>query len=165
MILIIIQARSNSNRLRDKIYKRINGKALIDYSIDVARNSGYSYLVAIPKHDYKLIKYLEDNIIPFKQGSENDVLDRFYQIAKQIKPEIIVRLCADYMYNQFDFEEQMRLYRIDPVFRFGNGVWIFGFGELENAWKNAINEQRKDLCNYMMPSIDYEEDLKKWAKP
>ena len=163
-MLIIIQARSNSSRFPNKVFQEINGKLLIDYAIDAAIQSGLGFCVAIPKGDKKLIEYLELRKINYYQGSELDVLDRFYQCAKYADSDTIIRLCADTLYTIEDILEQIELYKKRKKFTYGNGVFIMSWTELKKAWQEAKGSHREHVTTYLYQSIDYPEDVKKWQK-
>lgn len=160
-VVIIIQARTGSKRFPNKILAKVNGKKLIDYSIDAAIISGISFVVAIPEHDTKLIDYLEFRRIPHYCGSELDVLDRFYCCAANYHAETIIRLCGDTLYTIDDITQQMKLYKERKKFTYGNGVFIFSFKELEYAWKNATGSHREHVTTYLYNCIDYPEDLER----
>ena len=163
-MLIIIQARSNSSRFPNKVFQEINGKLLIDYAIDAAIQSGLGFCVVIPRNDTKLIEYLELRKINYYQGSELDVLDRFYQCAKYADSDTIIRLCADTLYTIDDISEQIQLYKKRQKFTYGNGVYICSFDELKNAWTNAKGSHREHVTTYLYHCVDYPEDVKKWQK-
>ena len=162
--MIIIQARTTSTRFPNKVLTKVNGKKLIDYSIDAAIESGKPFVVAIPEHDTKLIDYLEFRRIPHYGGSENDVLDRFYCCATNYQAETIIRLCADTLYTKDDILEILELYKKRKKFTYGNGVFIMSFDELKKAWINAKGNQREHVTTYLYRCIDYPEDVTKWQK-
>ena len=159
--MIIIQARTTSERFPNKVLAKVNGKKLIDYSIDAAIISGIPFVVAIPEHDTKLIEYLEFRRIPHYGGSELDVLDRFFCCAANYKAETIIRLCADTLYSNNDISEQLELYKKRKKFSYGNGVYICSFSELKDAWKNAKGKHREHVTTYLYPCVDYPEDLER----
>src|SRR3990167_9647014 len=163
-MLILIQARSNSSRFPNKIFCEINGKMLIDYAIDTAIQTGLGFCVVIPKGDTKLIEYLELRKINYYQGSELDVLDRFYQCAKYADSDTIIRLCADTLYTIEDILEQIELYKKRQKFTYGNGVFIMSWNDLKKAWQEAKGNHREHVTTYLYRSIDYPEDVRKWQK-
>ena len=164
-MIILIQARSNSERFNNKIYRIVKGKPLIFHAIDIALKSESKFFVAIPSTDFKLQDYLINNKIPFFKGFESDVLYRLYQFVKTLKTNFIVRMCADYLYNENDFWEIINLYKKRKRFTWGLGLWVFSLEELKEAWHKAqYYTQRENPCDYMIDSIDYEEDLLKWQK-
>ena len=163
-MIILIQARSNSKRFPEKIFKEVNGKAIIDYAITAAEKTKISFCVVIPKDDLKLIEYLEKRQIPYFEGSESDVLDRFYQCLKHSEYNLIIRLCADTLYNKEDITEQINLYNKRKKFTYGNGVFVMSFDELKEAWKHAKGDQREHVTTYLYHCVDYPEDIAKWQK-
>lgn len=163
-MIILIQARSTSKRFPEKIFKEIKGKALIDYALSAAIQTGIYFCVVIPKNDIKLIRYLEDRNINYFQGDEFDVLDRFYQCARLAGQNTIIRLCADTLYTKEDILEQIELYDKRGKFTYGNGVFVMSFNELKEAWKYAKGDQREHVTTYLYHCVDYPEDIKKWQK-
>ena len=141
----------------------INGKFLIDYAIDAAIETKLGFCVVIPKGD-KLKEYLEARNLNYFEGSELDVLDRFYQCAKYADSDTIIRLCGDTLYTKEDILEQIQLYKKRGKFTYGNGVFIMSFDELKDAWKNAKGNHREHVTTYLYRCVDYPEDVKKWQK-
>ena len=98
-IVAVIQARMGSSRLPCKAMLHLHGLPLIDW---VLHRVGKSRLldeikVAIPEAplDDVLAFHLENRGIGFCRGSENDVLERFCQAARETGATHIVRVCAD----------------------------------------------------------------------
>jgi spore coat polysaccharide biosynthesis protein SpsF (cytidylyltransferase family) len=96
-VTVFIQARLNSSRLPNKIIRRVNKKMILDYLINqisfVKRIKNFYFL--IPKKDKKLKEILIKRKINFITGPEKNVLERFYQAYKIVKPKTIIRLTAD----------------------------------------------------------------------
>jgi len=165
---ILIQARTTSKRFPGKILKTLNGQSILAHIVDVCSLAQLPIFLCIPKADNVLFDYYQKNLVDrcyIFVGSEEDVLDRFYQCAKQYEIKTIIRICADTPFLQLqDIREQMILYKLRS-FSYGNNVWIFSFKELEKTWNNAQQkEHREDLCNFMMKTVDYPEDLERWRK-
>ena len=96
---IIIQARVNSTRLPNKVLLEINGKPLIEHvinQISAAKMVDYCIVATStnPKDD-KIVDFCERKKIRYFRGSEEDVLDRYYQSAKKYQANTIVRLTSD----------------------------------------------------------------------
>ena len=47
------------------------------------------------KEDNKITNFCRTNSIQFFRGSKNDVLNRYYETAKKVKADIVVRITAD----------------------------------------------------------------------
>lgn len=101
-VICITQARMSSTRLPGKVLKKITGRPLLDYHIRrVALSQRIDqHLIAISQDsaDDILADYLTQQHQTFFRGSEQDVLDRFYQAAVQANAEpddLIIRLTGD----------------------------------------------------------------------
>ena len=167
--LIIIQARQNSRRFPNKVLNIMNGKPVIQYLIDFVKSMPFDFVFAIPKNygNEMLKDYLKVRGCKVFEGLNEDVLDRFYKCAKKYKADTIIRLCADTPFlNPRDIYLNLTIHDESGIFSYGNGVYVFSFQELEEAWKNASSkEAREHIIPYMMKCIDYPEDLKRWEKP
>ena len=98
-VVCIVQARMGSERLPGKVMLPLNGKPIIHIIMDALKKAKLvtKSIVATSKksRDDVLADYLKENNIEFFRGSENDVLSRFYNIAKNEKADLIVRITAD----------------------------------------------------------------------
>ena len=92
-INLIIQARMGSSRLPNKILKRIEDKCVLQHVIDRCSNSIYINKIVVATttnpnddiiEDYCLIKKID-----YFRGSENNVLDRYYNNLKSTKYNVI----------------------------------------------------------------------------
>jgi spore coat polysaccharide biosynthesis protein SpsF len=95
------------------------------------------------------------------RGQLDDVLDRFYQAARTIHPEHIVRLTGDcplcdpvlvdavikfHLAGEFDYTSNT----IEPTYPDGLDVEIFRFTCLEQAWKEAkLPSQREHVTPFI----------------
>lgn len=97
MPLIIIQARTNSSRLPNKILKKINDKTLIEILIERLKKSGFNIVVATSKDttNDKLVVLLNKLNVKVFRGSEDDVLSRFQSIINLFHPNYVIRITAD----------------------------------------------------------------------
>ena len=99
MIIAIIQARMGSTRLPGKVLKEVAGKPMLKCQIDRVRESKLLDKIIVAtstlEQDDVIEKFCTENGIECFRGSENDVLDRYYQCARSYGPDMIVRLTAD----------------------------------------------------------------------
>ncbi len=99
MTLALIQARMGSTRLPGKVLKKLAGTPVIDHVISRVRASkqvGQVIVVtSIDKSNLPLIHHVSGNNTGVFIGSENDVLDRFWQATRLTDAEHIVRITAD----------------------------------------------------------------------
>ena len=99
MIVCIIQARMGSTRLPGKVMMKIREKPILYYVINQVRQSKKLDNVVIATttltEDTQIMNYvklLQENIF---RGDPENVLDRYYQCAKEYNADIIVRITAD----------------------------------------------------------------------
>src|SRR5262245_45684560 len=98
-VLIIVQARMSSTRLPGKIMKKVLGRPLLDFLVQRLKRVSLAdgVVIATTKNlaDTKIVNYcLEQELFCFA-GSEEDVLDRYYQSATKFSGDVIVRITSD----------------------------------------------------------------------
>jgi len=97
--IAIVQARMGSSRLPGKVMVDIAGKPMLFHVITRVRRAKKIHLTAVATStnpsDDPIVNYCREEGIPCFRGSEEDVLDRFYQAAKYFQADVIVRLTAD----------------------------------------------------------------------
>jgi len=95
----IIQARTGSSRLPNKIFASIINKPLIWHIYNRLTFSKFLQEIIIATSvnpaDDKIQNWAIENNIKYYRGSELDVLSRFYETAKQFNLDYIVRITAD----------------------------------------------------------------------
>jgi spore coat polysaccharide biosynthesis protein SpsF len=151
MIIAIIQARMNSTRLPNKVLKDICGKPMLWH---IYNRLCYADMVeqivistSVEESSIPIIEFAKQYKIPYFAGSEEDLLDRWYQTAKKFKASAIVRVTADcplvcpdlvdwliwnYQTHEVDFVSNARPKATYPH---GLDIEIFKFKALERAWK------------------------------
>ena len=97
--LIVIQARLGSKRLPFKVLKEIENRPLLLYTLERLKrlNTPNQLVVATTsqKRDDAIVSFCEKNKIDVFRGSEENVLERYYQCAVHYKADIIVRITGD----------------------------------------------------------------------
>jgi glutamate-1-semialdehyde 2,1-aminomutase len=185
MITAIIQARMNSTRFPGKVMKKINNLPLIDILIKRLINSRKieKIVVATTKSesDDLLVNHVKNLGYNIFRGSEDDVLDRYYQTAKAFHSDIIIRITADcplidpWLVDKI-IEEYANLKvdylsnTLDPTFPDGLDIEVFSFKVLEDAWHMAkpgysrehvtpfIKESKKFKCLNYSNKIDFSKE-------
>lgn len=164
MISAIVQARVGSTRFPDKIFADLCGKPMIWHIINRLKFSKKinNIILATTTNplDDKLVKWAKENDIKIFRGSENNVLSRFYEAAKENKPDVIVRVTADDPFKDpviidevIDLLEKKNLdfaYNNNPPsFPEGLDTEVFKFSALENAEKNSEDPfEREHVTQY-----------------
>ncbi len=148
-----------STRLPGKVLTEVAGKPMLKYQIDRVRQSTLLDKIIVATstlhQDDVIEKFCRLNGIEFFRGSENDVLDRYYQAAKTYKVQHIVRLTGDnplispmmickvidfYWLNNFDYVSNNR----PRTYPMGLDVEIFTFEALGKAWREAKDNYEKE---------------------
>lgn len=165
-IVAIIQARMGSTRLPGKMLQDIAGKPAIERVFKRVRQSKliqeiWLATTASPADD-KLADWAEKNGVSCYRGSENDVLDRYYQAALKSKADVAIRITGDCpLLDWRVVDEVIKCYgdgsKYDyasntdpPTYPDGLDVEIFSFKALERAWKEAeLQSEREHVTPYI----------------
>lgn len=98
-VVAIVQARMGSTRLPRKVLKKIKGKPILGYVIERLQQCASldEIVVATTTNivDTVIERYCLDEGISCFRGSEDDVLSRYYEAAKQYGADIVVRVTSD----------------------------------------------------------------------
>ncbi len=170
MIIAIIQARAGSSRLPNKVMKYLEDKTVLEHVVSRVRTSRYidEVFVAttIDKNNLPLVQLCSSQNIRVFCGSEDDVLDRFYQLAKLIHPDHIVRITSDcpvidpeiidlIIENHLRSNSDYTSNTILDSFPDGLDTEIFSFSALEKAWFEAkLSSEREHVTPYIKKHPD-----------
>ncbi len=99
MRVIIIQARMGSTRLPGKSMKLLSGKPLLWHVVQRCKRAKRADLVVVATsrnpEDDAIEKFCASETISCYRGSHDDVLSRYYETAKQVPAETIIRITSD----------------------------------------------------------------------
>ena len=150
--IAIVQARINSKRLPGKVLFKINELTLLEilYLRLLKAKLVDQIVFAIPKNKENnvLKNFLIKKNIPFFLGSENNVLDRYYQASKKHKADTVIRITADcplidpsivdkVIAKHIHIKSSFTTNTHPPSFPDGLDVQVCSFKVLEYVWKNA----------------------------
>ena len=98
-MLVIIQARSSSQRFKGKILKMIYGKPLINHVISRVQKAKKvtEVIVATSKNksDDKLVEYLKKIKVQYYRGNLSNVAQRMIETAEHSKKKNFIRISGD----------------------------------------------------------------------
>lgn len=159
MITAIIQARMSSTRLPGKVLFSFSGNTLLGHIIDrILKAKSISKVVVATtnnQNDDKLVKWCETNAIQCFRGSEQNVLNRYYEAAAQFNAKHIARITSDdpfkdpeiidavadlYFSQNLDFAYNNK----PPTFPEGLDAEIFSFVALARAEKNSVDSFERE---------------------
>ena len=95
---IILQARTGSTRMPEKVILPFyQGQSILDLLLEKVKITGVQIVLAttVNPSDDRICDLAARHQVPVFRGSENDVLDRFIQAARQFQFSKIIRVCAD----------------------------------------------------------------------
>ena len=160
---LIVQARTGSTRLPNKIlYNVINDISFLKYFYNRIKKSNKINRIIIATTTNKNDNIIEDICIQnnwyYYRGSENDVLDRFYQASLKFNCKNIIRITSDCplidyqiidkMIDKFNESKEIDClnvhYHGNRGFPDGTNGEIFTSEALKNAWKNATDQQDRE---------------------
>ncbi len=167
-VLAIVQARMGSTRFPNKVMRPIIGKPMIElllYRLSLAQNID-QIVLATSDHpcNQPLVTHVQQLGYPVYQGSEEDVLDRYYQAAKGYQPDAIVRITGDCPLVDpelvDDVVREFRQGNLDyvsnaspPTYPDGLDVEVFSFDALATAWQAATKaSDREHVTPYIRES-------------
>ena len=174
--LAMIQARCGSTRLPNKVLKDLCGKPALQRMIERVQQSKkvdeVIVVTSIERNNLPILKLCSDLGVRVGIGSENDVLDRFYQTAKLLNPEYVIRLTADcpcfdsglldMAITEMD-DSSDYLGMLSESFADGLDLEIMKFAALEKSWKEAKHSfEREHVTQYIVrhPEIFKLQDFK-----
>ena len=167
-LIAIVQARMGSTRFPGKVMKLINGTPLIGLLLNrlsASREIDDIILATSTELVNKpLVNYVKNLGYKVYEGSENDVLDRYYQIALQQKSNTIIRITGDCpLIDPKIVDNIVKLYKSSntdyvsninpPTYPDGLDVEVFSFSSLEHSWKEAKTlDDREHVTQYIRKS-------------
>ena len=168
MILAIIQARMGSSRLPGKVLLDLAGRPVLWHAVERVRKARrveqVSVATTLAPGDESIRRFCAKNEITCFAGSENDVLDRYWQAALSagagpgdgivritadcplIDPEVIDQVIAAFLSSGADYVSNVN----PPTFPDGLDVEVFSFSALRIAWREAaLQSEREHVTPYL----------------
>lgn len=157
---VVIQARMGSQRLPGKVLMDIGGQPLIAHVLDRVQRLTHSVTTIVatsskPQDDL-VASYCSNSNVGCYRGSEDDVLARYYECAKEYKFGHIVRLTCDNPFTDVEELDNLIDFHIEnendyshsfgelPV---GVGCEIFSFRTLEISHAKGSKLNHREHVN------------------
>ena len=184
-VVTIIQARLGSSRLPGKILKKVNGKEMLLYMVERLQfcNNISDVIVSTTTNveDDRVSEFCLKNKIKCFRGSENNVLERFYQLASLVSADIVVRCTGDCpLIDPHIVDDMLMKFRDKEVeyytmqyesgadevgvscFPDGFAAEIFTFEVLKEAYSNALEPtDMEHVTPYIIRNYENKLDLYK----
>lgn len=151
-ICAIVQARMGSTRLPGKVLREIMGKPMLLYLINQVNGSTFINDLIIATTTKKEDDAIESfaGIYSFKvyRGSENDIVDRFYNAGKICNADIVVRIWGDcplidpklidkslekFIDTNYDYANNFN----PPTYPAGMNFEVYSFTSLKKIWEKT----------------------------
>lgn len=170
-VIILTQARIGSTRFPQKVLKKIGEESLLSIHLKrLKKSENASKIVVATTFENESDKIVEiamlENIEAVK-GSTDDVLDRFYQAAKNDKPDFVVRVTSDCplidhrlidqviemtVQNNLDYGANILV----EEFPDGQDIEVIKWSALEKAWLEAkLPSEREHVTPYIRKNTDF----------
>ena len=183
-VVAIVQARMRSTRFPGKVMREIVGKPVLWHVINRLKKAKLIDKIIVAttdsESDRAVLKLAEDCGIDSYAGSQDDVLDRYYQVSKEYDAEIIVRVTADcplidpqivdkVISHYLENKDKLDYVRSGLSFPDGVGdTEVFSFATLGKACKEArLLSEREHVTPYIwknpeifrIATVENDEDL------
>lgn len=173
MVVAIIQARTGSSRLPNKVLMDLSGKPVLIQLVERLKFSKkiekIIIVTTVKTNDNVIEKLCYDNGIECFRGSEEDVLDRYYQAYRKfnlseadillritgdcplIDPELVDQVIQFYSEGAYDYVSNA----IEPTFPDGLDTEVFNGKILAQSWeKSCLKSEREHVTAYIRNQKD-----------
>lgn len=165
-VIGIIQARVGSTRLPNKVMMQLCGKTVVEHVVErvaACHEIGEAVVATtVNASDLPLVVLCAGKGVRVFCGSEEDVLDRYYQAARVFGADHVVRITSDcplldpavigtvvraHAAGGSDYTSNV----IQPTYPDGEDVEVFSFSALERAWREArLASEREHVTQYFL---------------
>lgn len=161
-VVMILQARMGSTRLPGKSLLPLAGEPLVGRVLErVKRCQRVDQIVLVTtqkEQDDPLVELGKKYGVEIFRGSENDLVDRYYQAAKKYNADLIVRVPADnvapepgeidriieyHLQSGNDFSSNYPDY-FDNGYPDGIGAEVFNFEALKRVWETCTDPRNRE---------------------
>ena len=168
----IIQARMGSTRLPGKVMMNVEDQKPVLYFVikqlqECKLIDKIIVATTTNDEDSQIVNYSKNLGIDYFRGSAKDVLDRYYQCAKEysistivripsdkplIDPEVVDNVISTFNNNSYDYVTN---FLSNPTFPSGEEVEVFSMNGLKKVWKEAILPSERE---HVTPYFSNHED-------
>lgn len=171
-IVTIIQARTGSTRLPDKIFMPLAGKPLLLRMIQRVQNSNLAGQIVVAttteREDDKVEEFCRLNKLSIYRGHPTDLLDRHFKAAIEYNADAVVKIPSDCPLIDPNIIDRVIEYYLNNIAKYdyvsnlhpatypdGNDVEIFSMPSLKAAWENAARDlEREHTTPYFWENPD-----------
>ena len=155
----IVQARMGSTRLPGKVLMDLRGKTVLARVVDRLRHAKLVDEITVATTDSvaddAIVRECGQLKVQYFRGSEDDVLDRYYQAARSFAAGAIVRITSDCPLIDGEIvDATIRIFQRERgdyasnvfprTYPRGLDTEVFTVAALEQAWRNAHNPHERE---------------------
>ena len=150
MIVAIIQARTGSTRLPEKVLCDLMGKPMLERELErlkkATRIDTFVLATTYKSEDDAVVEIGARAGFTVFRGSEKDVLDRYYRAAKEAGADVVVRITGDCPLHDPEVVDLVVKHFLDSGADYtktpenypeGLDTEVFSFAALEVSWREA----------------------------
>ncbi|RZD41758.1 MAG: acylneuraminate cytidylyltransferase [Thaumarchaeota archaeon] len=160
-LIAVVQARTGSSRLPNKVMKEICGKPMLLLMLErLQRAEKIDEIVVATtteKSDDIIVDLAEKNNFQYFRGSELDCLDRHYQAGEKFGADFIAKITSDcplidpvivdrvldfYIKNSNKYDYVSNAH--PPSYPDGLDIEVFSMSSLKKAWKEAKEKNERE---------------------
>ena len=167
-VTAILQGRVGSTRLPGKVLLPLAGKPVILHVYErIKRCTNIDQIIVATStrnRDNDIARLFADLDVTVFRGSEEDPLDRFFDVATRCNLQHIVRIMADCPVVDPDVVDEVISYYLEGNYDFcylggefpsGLDVTVFSYETLNKAWQNTEHiSERQHIIPYMLKHHD-----------
>ena len=169
--ILITQARIGSTSLPGKILLKVQGEELLKIHLNRLRSCKNVDKIIVATttniNDNILIPLCKKWGFEYSRGLEDDVLDRFYNSIKEVKPKWVVRVTSDCpLLDPVIVDAVIACAQVNDVdycsnilienFLDGQDVEVFKFSALELAWNKAkLKSEREHVTPFIITNCNF----------
>jgi len=163
----LVAVRTSSTRLKNKAFRKINGREIINILIDRLLKTPYldDFVICTtknPKDDSIERLCLKRGIKCFR-GDEKNILSRFINASKIAPSKYVARITGDnplsdfkQMYNCFKFVLEKDLdYSKPEGIPYGTSIEIIKYSSLKDIYKKTLTPELSEYMTYFFELADF----------
>lgn len=183
MNVAVVQARMGSTRLPGKVLMDVAGVPMLGRVVERVRRASRVDDVVVATttadRDDAVVRYCEAEDVPVHRGSEDDVLDRYHQVAQSVDADAVTRIAADCpLHDPAVIDRVAAVYdggdhdyvsnTLEPSYPVGLAAEVLSAAALETAWREAeAPDEREHVTPFIrrrpdrfrLASVVHDEDL------
>ena len=162
-VVAIVQARMGARRLPGKVMMQLGSKPVIEHVVVRLQRAQLVDRIVVAttdcQRDKVIASWCKTKGIDLFCGSEDDVLDRYYNAARDFDAKVIVRVTADCPLIDPEvvdkviegfFAENFDAFGLSGEFPDGLDCQVFTFEAIQKAWKEAtLASDREHVGSYI----------------